>query len=73
MKIAYYAFGIIFCIGIAAYLTLLLALNKNYGLVVAILFDLALAINCFRQMIKLITEPAGERQNEQEQTFWTTK
>jgi NADH:ubiquinone oxidoreductase subunit 2 (subunit N) len=47
--------------------------NKHYVLVVAILFEIAVAINCFRRVIKLIGEPAGEKQSEQKQTSWTQK
>jgi hypothetical protein len=73
IEIAYYASGIIFCIGIAAYLVLLMFSSQNYRLIIGILFNLAMIIYGFRQMIKLIREPASERQNEQEQTFWTQK
>jgi hypothetical protein len=72
-KIAYYASGILFCIEIAAYLVLLMISSQNYRLIIGILFNLAMIIYGFRQMIKLIAEPAGERHNEQEQTIWTQK
>jgi hypothetical protein len=47
--------------------------SQNYRLIIGILFSLSMIIYGFRQMIKLIREPAGEKQNEQEQTFWTKK
>lgn len=70
LKIAFYILGLILCIGNTTYLVLLLISSQNYRLVVAILFSLTMIIYGFRRMIKLIVEPAGEKQNEQEQTFW---
>jgi hypothetical protein len=47
--------------------------SQNYRLIVGILFSLAMIIYGFRRMIKLIVEPTGDKQNEQEDTFWTKK
>jgi hypothetical protein len=63
-KIACYSSVIVFCIGATVYLALLLVPNKTVVIVVPILFSLFLANNCFFRMIKLIVEPAGERQSE---------
>jgi hypothetical protein len=68
-EIAFYILGLIFCIESTTYFVLSLISSQNYRLIVAILFILAITINGFRRMIKLIAEPAGEEQNEQEQTF----
>lgn len=70
LKIAFYFLGLILCIGCVTYLVLLLISSQNYRLAIGILFNLAMAIYGFHRMIKLILEPAGERQNEQEQIFW---
>jgi hypothetical protein len=73
LKIAFYFLGLIICIGCTTYLVFLLISSQNYRLIVGILFNLAMIIYSFRRMIKLIIEPASERQNEQEETFWTKK
>lgn len=72
-QIASYILCLIICIECITYLVLLMFSSQNYRLIIGILFNLAMIIYGFRQMIKLIAEPAGERHNEQEQTFWTQK
>ncbi len=70
-KITFYILELIVCIECATYSVLLLISRQDYRLIVAILLQLAFAIDCLRRMIKLIREPDGERQNEQEKTFHT--
>jgi hypothetical protein len=72
-QIASYILCLIICIECITYLVLLMFSSQNYRLIIGILFNLAMIIYGFRQMIKLIAEPAGERHNEQEQTIWTQK
>ncbi len=67
--IASYILCLIFCIENIIYFVLLLISSQNYRLIVAILFNFAMIFYGFRRMIKFIGEPAGEMQNEQEQTF----
>lgn len=70
-KIAFYILGLIVWIECATYSVLLLVSSQDYGLIIAILFQLAFAINSVYCMIKLIREPTSEGQNKQEQTLHT--
>ena len=72
-EIASSILGLIICIECTIYFVLLMISSQNYRLIIGILFNLAMIISGFRQMIKLIREPASEKHNEQEDTFWTKK
>jgi hypothetical protein len=68
-KIAVYILGLIVWIESIAYFVLSLISRQEYRLIIVIPFQVTFAVNYLYHMIKLIREPAGEKQNEQEQTF----
>jgi len=72
-KILLHILGLIVNIESTTYFAVLLISRQDYHFIVGILFFLAMVIYYLCSMIKLLIESAGERQNEQEDTFWTKK
>lgn len=68
-KILLHILGLIINIESTTYFVVLLILRQDYHFILGILFFLAIVIYYLCSMIKLLADPAGEKQNEQEDTL----